>query len=195
MAYDDDEARSSRVVVETPTSTREVTQTETVRTPERDGISAPMVGVLVVVAIAVITILVIFFMGNQKNINDNANLAAQQQQQPPQTTIVQQPAAQQPPVIIQQPAAQQAPIVITQPAGGGTEAPANHDSAIQSSIDKQISEDSTLSSLGITATVIDGKVTLLGTVRTDALKNQVERVVKRLKGVREVDNQIVVAAA
>jgi hypothetical protein len=31
MAYDDEQARRSRVVVETPTSRREVTQTDTVR--------------------------------------------------------------------------------------------------------------------------------------------------------------------
>ena len=100
MSYDEEHARKSRVVVETPTERREVVQSQEVRTPDRSGVSAGMVGVLVVVAIALITILVLFWMSSQPTTDPNANLTAQQQ---PPTTIVQQPA-QQPPVIIQQPA-------------------------------------------------------------------------------------------
>jgi len=64
MAYDDEQARRSRVVVETPTSRREVTQTEAVRN-DRGGVSGATVGVIVVVAIALITILVLFLMNGQ----------------------------------------------------------------------------------------------------------------------------------
>ena len=39
---------------------------------------------------------------------------------------------------------------------------------------------------------VNGKVTLLGIVKTEALKTQVERVVKQVKGVKDVDNQITV---
>jgi len=35
---------------------------------------------------------------------------------------------------------------------------------------------------------------LIGTVKTEALKAQAERVVKQVKGVKEVDNQISVIA-
>jgi hypothetical protein len=189
MAYDEEQAKRSRVVVQTPTSRREVVESESVRAPERSGISAGMVGVLVVVAIALITILVLFWMSNQPTNDANANLAAQQQ--PPQTTIVQQPAAQQPPVIIQQPApvTQPAPVIVN-PAGGGTATNPNDDSTIQAAIDKQLADDPTFSSLGITATVMDGKVTLLGSVKNDGVKNQVEKMVRRIKGVKAVDNQI-----
>jgi BON domain len=190
MAYDEEHARKSRVVVETPTAKREVVHSEEVRTPDRSGVSAGMVGVLVVVAIALITILVLFWMSNQSTTDPNANLTAQQTQPP--TTIVQQPA-QQPPVIIQQPApvTQPAPIIISPgaPAGGST-MPANQDASVQTAIDKKIADDPTLSQLGITATVMDGKVTLLGTVRTEALKKQVEQAIEKIKGVRAVDNQI-----
>lgn len=194
MAYDEEQAKSSRVVVQTPGSRREVVESESVRAPERSGISAGMVGVLVVVAIALITILVLFWMSNQPTNDANANLAAQQQPAPPQTTIVQQPAAQQP-VIIQQPApvTQPAPIIVN-PAGGGTETNPNDDSTIQAAIDKQLADDPTLSTLGITATVMNGKVTLLGSVKNDGLKNQVEKMVRRIKGVKAVDNQISVIA-
>ena len=118
---------------------------------------------------------------------------------------MQQPApAQQPPVIIQQPApaTQPAqPIVVTPPAGGTT-APTtappaetvNMDSTIQAAVDKKISDDPDISTLGITASVLDGKVTLLGTVKTEALKTQVERLVKQVKGVKSVDNQLMVVA-
>jgi len=130
---------------------------------------------------------------------DNANVAATQ---PPPTTVVQQPApVQQPPVIVQQPApaTQPAPIIVTPPAGGSTSSTVptqsvNMDSTIQAAVDKKISDDPDISTLGITASVIDSKVTLLGTVKSEALKTQVERLVKQVKGVKSVDNQISVIA-
>src|SRR5215510_8654993 len=157
MAYDEEEARRSRVVVETPTERREVVHSQSVR--DNSGISAGMVGVLVVVAIALITMLVLFWMSSQPA-TDNANVAATQ---PPPTTVVQQPApAQQPPVIIQQPApaTQPAPIIVTPPAGGTTTTPVDVDS----------------------------------TVKTEELKTRIERMVKQVKGVKAVDNQISVTA-
>ena len=196
MAYDEEQAKRSRVVVETPTERREVVHSQSVR--DNSGISAGMVGVLVVVAIALITMLVLFWISSQPA-TDNANVAATQ---PPPTTVVQQPApVQQPPVIIQQPApaTQPAPIVVTPPAGGTTASsvPAesvNMDSTIQAAIDKKLSDDSEISALGITASVLNGKVMLLGTVKTEELKTRVERMVKQVKGVKEVDNQISVIA-
>jgi hypothetical protein len=195
MAYDDEQSRKSRVVVDTPTSRREVTQTDSVRN-DRGGISGATVGVIVVVAIALITIVVLFLMnGQQANVNDN--LAAQQAQQQP--VVVQQPAQQQPPVIIQQPAtaANQPPIIINQPATGSSApatAPANNsnDANVQMAVDKKIADDPILSTQGVTATVLDAKVTLTGTVKSEALKSQVDRAIRGVKGVKQVDNQIVV---
>ena len=195
MAYDEEQARRSRVVVETPNERREVVSSQSVRTPDNSGISAGMVGVLVVVAIALITMLVLFWMSSQPT-TDNANLAAQQ----PPTTVVQQPApAQQPPVIIQQPApvTQPAPIVVTPPAGGTTTMPAesaNMDSTIQAAVDKKLADDPEISTLGITATVLNSKVMLIGTVKTEEMKTRIERMVKQIKGVKAVDNQISVIA-
>jgi len=193
MAYDEEQARKSRVVVETPNERREVVHTQSVR--DNNGISAGMVGVLVVVAIALITMLVLFWMSSQPT-TDNANLAAQQP-----TTVVQQPApVQQPPVIVQQPApvtTQPAPIIVTPPAGGSTSTSTdsmNMDSTIQAAVDKKLSDDPELSQLGITASVVNGKVMLIGTVKTEALKAQIEKMVKQVKGVKAVDNQISVIA-
>jgi hypothetical protein len=137
---------------------------------------------------------------NQQQNNLNANTTAQQQ--PPQT-IIKQPAQQQPPVIVQQPApAQQAPVIINgqpapQTAGGGT-APAGNlnvpdDSGIQTAVDKKLNDDPALSSLGITATVVNGKVTLIGSVHSEREKAQVERTVRAVKGVKSVDNKIIVS--
>jgi hypothetical protein len=197
MAYDEEQARRSRVVVETPHERREVVHSQAVR--DNSGISAGMVGVLVVVAIALITMLVLFWMNSQPTTDDTAALNAQQQ-----PTVIQQPApAQQPPVIIQQPAppaTQQAPIIVTPPAGGSTvpsgsatTESVNMDSTIQMAIDKRLTEDPAFSSLGITASVINGKVMLIGTVKTESMKADVERMVKQIKGVKEVDNQIIVS--
>jgi BON domain-containing protein len=190
MSYDEQEAR--RVVVETPTTRREVTHTEAVR-GDRDGVSGATVGVIVVVAIALVTILILFLMSGQSNVA-NDNLALQQQPAQPTTTIVQQPAAQQPPVIIQQapPATQQAPIIITQPAtGGSTSGP--DDSTIQSEVDKRILDDPNLSTLGVTVSVIGGKATLMGTVKSESIKTQFERLVRSVRGVKDIDNQITVS--
>ena len=198
MAYDEEQAKRSRVVVETPTARREVVHSEAVRVPERSGISSATVGIVVVLAIALLTILVLFYMNRQSNDNANANLAAAQQPAPvPQTTIIQQPAPQQPPVIIQQPAPATQPVIINPavPAGGAATSGANvpDDSSIQAEIDKKIADDPALSTLGIIATVLNGKVTLVGAVKTETLKLQVERMVRRIKGVKAVDNQIIVA--
>lgn len=193
MAYEEEQAKRSRVVVETPTARREVVHSQSVRTPE-SGISAGMVGVLVVVAIALITILVLFWMNNQQTA-ENANMVAQQQQQPP-TVVQTAPAQQPPPVIIQQPAPaapQQAPIIISPPTGGTTDTSSpNNDASIQAAIDKKFTDDPNLSSLGITATVMNAKVTLIGTVKTEAMKSQIEKMVRNIKGVKELDNQITV---
>ena len=193
MSYDEEEARRSRVVVETPNERREVVHSQSVR--DNSGISAGMVGVLVVVAIALITMLVLFWMNSQPTTDENAALT----QQPP--TVIQQPApAQQPPVIIQQPApaTQPAPIIVTPPAGGST-SPAstttesvNMDANIQTAVDKRLADDPVYSTLGITASVLDGKVMLIGTVKTETLKGDIERAVKQIKGVKKVDNQIAI---
>lgn len=190
MAYDEEQARRSRVVVETPNERREVVHTQSVR--DNSGISAGMVGVLVVVAIALITMLVLFWMSSQTTTEENAALPAQQQ-----PTVIQQPApAQQPPVIIQQPApatTQPAPIIVAPPAGGTTAPAENMDSTIQAAIDKRLTDDPTFSSLDITASVVNGKVMLIGTVETQTLKSDIERAVRQVRGVKDIDNQIIVS--
>lgn len=189
MAYQEQQAESRRVVVETPSARREEVHSESVRYPERNGISGAALAAIVVGVIALATIAILFVMN--RNQQDVMNAETAQQQQQPQT-IVQQPA-QQPPIIVQQPApaSQPAPVIIngqTAPATSGSSGP--DDSSIQASVDKRLYDDPELKSLGITTIVLDGKATLTGTVKTEALKSQVERTVKSVRGVKSVDNQI-----
>jgi len=146
-----------------------------------------MIAVIVVGAIALATVIILFALNQQQQDTANANVA----DQPPQT-IIQQPAQQPPPVIIQQPApAGQAPVIINQPApasGGST----TDDSAIQAAIDKKLNDDPALSSLGVVVTFANGKATITGTVKTEAQKAQVQRAVWSVKGVKSIDNHIVV---
>jgi len=194
MAYQEREAEHRRIVVDTPNARREEVHTEARRYPERSsGVSGAALAAIVVGVIALAAIIILFVMNQQQNAV-NANVAAQQ---PPQT-VVQQPA-QQPPVIVQQPApATQPPVIIN----GGQSAPATSggmtssvpdDSGVQMAVDKKLNDDPQLSSLGISATVVNGKVTLLGMVHSQAEKSQVERAVRSVKGVKSVDNQITVS--
>ena len=190
MAYEEEQAKRSRVVVDTPTSRREVVEHQAVRRPEGSGTTGAMLAVIVIGAIALATVIILFAM-NQQQDTSNVNTASQ----PPQT-IVQQPA-QQPPVIVNEPApaAQPAPVIINPGAPGGTTmGNASADASIQAAIDKKLRDDPVLSTLGVTATFMDGKATLIGTVKTQMQKSQVERAVRSVKGVKAVDNQIIVSA-
>jgi hyperosmotically inducible protein len=197
MAYDDEQTRKSRVVVETPTARREVVRTETARIPERSGMSNGVVAALVIAAVALVTILFLFMMSRQTDDTTNANVALTQPTPLPQTTIVEQAPVQQPPIIIQQPAAapQQAPIIVSQPAPASEPARASgtDDATVQSNIQKRFSDDPIFSSLGLSVMVIDGKATLTGTVKSEAVKSQIERLVRSVRGVRDIDNQILVS--
>jgi hypothetical protein len=188
MAYEEEQAKRSRVVVETPSARREVVESHVARVPDRGGVSGGTVGVIVVLAVALVTILVLLLLSGRSTDNSNLDVVAQQPAPVPQTTIVQQPAPQQPPVIIQQPAPATQPVIVN-PSGGTTGA-GNNDSAIQADIEKALLDDSTLGGLGITVSVLEGKATLIGSVKTETLKADVERLVRRVRGVKSVDNQI-----
>lgn len=214
MSYDEEQQRKSRVVVQTPTSRREVVQTEIDRYPDgRGGVSTGVVAAVAIAAIAITALVVYFLMNSNNTANDNANVRTSTTTTTMQPTPVQQqpviiqqpaPAQQQPPVIVQQPAAAPPQTVIvpgpsTSTATTTSSVPAApksnvpDDMTIQTNVDKKLSNDQTFSALGITATVINGKVTLIGTVETPELKRQAESLVRNVRGVQKVDNQITVS--
>src|SRR5436305_10597801 len=159
MAHQEEEARRSRVVVNTPTSQREVVRSEAVKYPEREGVSGGVLAAIVVGVVALAAIAVLFLMNRQQQ-DANANVASQ----PPQTTIVQQPA-QQPPVVVQPPApaTQPAPVIFNNPpaSGGAAGLSSLDDGIVHAAVAKKLNNDPTLSTLGITATVLNGRVTLM----------------------------------
>jgi BON domain-containing protein len=195
-----EEQQRSRMVVETPTARREVVRTETTQVPERQGFSTGAVAAMVVAAVALVTILFLFLFNQQDQANRNVAVtpATTQQQQPP-IVIEQQPAPAQQPIVVQPPPAQ-APVIVTAPAtsapssGETSRSNGTDDLSIQTAIDKKILEDRTLAVLGITVVVIDGKATLNGGVSSQELKTHVEKLVKSVKGVRSVDNKLIVTA-
>jgi len=189
MAYQDEHGERRRIVVETPNERREVVHSEQVRHPQSSGVSGATLAAVVIVVIALAAVMILFVLNRQDTMNNNATA-----QQPPQT-IIQQPAQQpQPPIVVQEPApaTQPAPVIVNNPppAGGSTSGRVSDDSTIQTGIDKKLSDDPSLASLGITAVVLNGKVTLTGLVKTESQKAQVERTVRSVKGVKSIDNQI-----
>ncbi len=69
------------------------------------------------------------------------------------------------------------------------------DATIQASIEKALNADPTLSGVDLSTLVENGKVTIVGSVRSLELKQRAERLIRSLKGVSSVDNQLVITQA
>ena len=74
-----------------------------------------------------------------------------------------------------------------------TEAP--DDATIQSLIESTLAEDPNLAKLDVSTLVDNGKVTIVGSVRSADLKQRVERAIRSVKGVSGIDNQLVITQA
>ena len=77
----------------------------------------------------------------------------------------------------------------------GEVAPATDDASIQSRIDSSLAADATLTKLDVSTLVENGKVTIFGSVRSTELKQRVEKIIRSIKGVTTVNNQLVVNEA
>lgn len=189
-----EERVQKHVVVDSPGQRSEVLTERTERGPRESRSSTGTIAIVAVLAIAAIAV-VLYLVSNRnanESANRNANLAVASQAPPP-TTIVQQPA-QQAPVIIQQPApAQQAPVIIQQPAQPSQRenTSANDDANMQDIATKRLAED--LNMAGVVMTVTDARAVLTGTVNSAATKAKAEQIVKAVRGMKSVDNQIVVS--
>lgn len=204
MAHDEERQRKSRVVVETPNARREEYYTQTRRVPERQGFSTGMVATVALAAVAITALVVFLFMNMGSDATDtNINVSAAAPTPIPTvptpypTIPTPLPAMTQPPTVIVQPppvTTETAPVVITQPAPAATPAASAPptDADFESRINKALLDDAQLGSLGISVTVVNGRVTLTGTVASDDLKTRAARVATTVRGVRGVDNKIVV---
>ena len=207
MSQDEERQRKSRVVVETPNARREEYVTQTRRVPERQGVSTGVVATVALAAVAITALVVFLFMNMGSDATDaNVNISAATAPTPIPTVPTPYPTAptplpamtQPPTVIVQAPpvTTEPAPVIITQPPT--TTAPAANapptDADFESRINKALLDDAQLGSLGISVTVVNGRVTLTGTVASDDLKNRAARVASTVRGLRGVDNKIVVEA-
>lgn len=201
MNTDEGREQKTHVVVDTPTEHREVMTHRTESAPEPSGLSTGTIAIIAVVAITVIS-MVVYVVSNrnaERAADRNANLTAatlnNSQQNQPAPTIIQQPAAQpQQPVIIQQAPAQQQqqpPLIIQQaaPQPGGDNSGA--DATVQAAATQKLSENDGMAL--VTIRVSRGTATLSGTATSAALKSQAERVVRAVRGVTAVDNQITIS--
>ena len=186
-----EERVQKHVVVNSPGQRSEVLTERTQTGPRESRVSVGTVAIIAVLAIA--AIFVVIYLVNNRNANESANRntnldvasqTANHQQQPP--TIVQQPA-QQAPVIIQQPA-QPAAVIIQQPAQRDS---ASDDANMQDVATKRLLEETDLNAVSITIT--DARAFLTGTVNSTTARAKAERLVKEVRGVKSVDNKIVVS--
>ena len=183
-----EETVQKRVVVDRPYQRSEVVTERTERGPRESGLSVGTIAIIAILAIAAMA--AILYIVSNRNANEsanrNANLEVASQAQQP-ATIVQQPA-QQAPVIIQQPAAQPAPVIIQQPTLRDN---ASDDANMQEVATKRLGEETDMNAVSITIT--DSQAVLTGTVYSAATKAKAEQIVKAVRGVKSVDNKIVVS--
>jgi flagellar hook-associated protein FlgK len=187
------ETVQKHVVVNSPGQRREVLTERTQRGPRESGLSTGTIAIIAILAITAIA--AILYIVSNRNANEsanrNANLDVATSQAPP-TTVVQQPApAQQAPVIIQQPA-QQAPVIIQQPAQPSQRenTSANDDANMQDIATKRLTQEPDMA--GVVMTVTDARAFLTGTVNSEATRAKAEQIVKAVRGMKSVDNKIVV---
>ncbi len=191
-----EETVQKHVVVNSPYQRSEVLTERTERGPRESRLSGATIAIIAILAITAIA--AVLYIVSNRNANESANrntnldVASQTTSQQPPTTIVQQPA-QQAPVIIQQPA-QQAPVIIQQPAPPSQRenTSANDDANMQDIATKRLTEDPNMA--GVVMTVTDARAVLTGTVNSAATKAKAEQIVKAVRGVKSVDNQIVVSS-
>ena len=187
-----------RVVTDSPGERREIVTERSESMPRESGISAGMVAIIAIVAIFAVGAVIYFVSSRNANesANRNANLDLASQTnnaQAPPTTIVQQPAAPAP-VIIQQPAAaQQAPVIIQQPAQANSRDTAADDANMQEVATKRLTEEPGMASVSIS--INGAQAVLIGTVNSAVTKAKAERLIRAIRGVKSVDNQILVTGA
>jgi hypothetical protein len=181
------------LVVNSPGQRSEVLTERTEAGPREPRLSVGTIALIAVIAIAV-TGVVLFLVAN-KNTNEaanrNANLEAASQANSHQPNIIlQQPVPQPAPVIIQQPAGgQQAPVIIQQPNQRDS---VSDDANMQEIATRRLAEETDMKAVLITIT--DARAVLTGTANSSATKARAEELVKAVRGVKSVDNQIVVSS-
>jgi hyperosmotically inducible periplasmic protein len=190
-----EETVHKHIVVDVPGQRHEVLTERTVRGPEESRLST---GTIVIIALlAVVAVGSILYLVSNRNANESANRNANRDLAS-QASRDQAAAAAPAPVIIQQPAAPQAPVIIQQPVAVPAEQPAqpnprdsaSDDANMQEVATKRLSEELAMGSVSVN--ISDARAVLSGTVSSSDTKAKAEQVVKAVRGVKSVDNKIVV---
>lgn len=77
--------------------------------------------------------------------------------------------------------------------GGVTASETPDDSTIQAHIESALAADPSLSKLDISTLVENGKVTIVGSVRSAEMKLRVDKTIRSVKGVVTIDDQLVIS--
>jgi hypothetical protein len=173
----------SRIVVETQSRGQ---QRRTAGPPTRN--SEVWVALSVIVAALAATFVALYITSRPFD-PMNAGVEAQQVVPfGPSFTPSPKPSASTSPTPAQQPSVESSPPAAATPVQ-------LDDATIQSNIEKALSSDPALSGLDISTLVENGRVTIVGSVKSAEMKQRVEKAIGLLKGVNSVDNQLVITTA
>ena len=179
----------NRIVIETPSARYQRSGPSRGRGSSLAGREV-LVASSVVIAAALATFLALFVTSRPF---DPMNSTLAPQQAVPAGPVAMQPSPRQTPAAApsaqdQEAAAEQSPEITRETSRSIIP----DDAAIQADIEKALASDAALSRLDVSTLVETGRVTIVGSVRSPELKQRVEKVVRAVKGVSGVDNQLVV---
>ena len=181
--------RRNRIVIETPTARYRSARPEG-RGPGA-GTREVIVALSVIAAAALATFLALFLTSRPY---DPMNSTAEPVHTVPAGSLI-TPTPKPSPTISASPRPDQTAGATPLPEPSAEAASVSDDAAIQAQIERTLSADPTLSKLDVSTLVEGGKVTIVGSVRSTDLKQRVEKVLRSVKGVVSVDNQLVITEA
>jgi hypothetical protein len=186
----DHSRRRSRIVIETPTARNQRGARPVARQP-RPGGREVIVALTVIAAAALATFIALFL--TSRPYNPMTSTLAPVQAIPAGSLAT--PSPRMSPGTSPSPQHNQVSGATPSPETASETATIPDDAGIQSQIERTLAADPTLSKLDVSTLVENGKVTIVGSVRSTDLKQRVERVLRAVKGVISVDNQLVVTEA
>jgi hypothetical protein len=183
--------RPKRIVIETPATRNQRGAHPRGRQPSvwsREGIMA-----LSLIGAAALATFVALFLTSRPYDPMNSTLAPVQTV--PAGSLALQPSPKPSPTMSPSPKSNQAAAAAPSPEPASDTAAVPDDAGIQSQIERTLAADPTLSKLDVSTLVEAGKVTIVGSVHSADLKQRVEKILRSVKGVTGVDNQLVVTEA
>ena len=186
MSIDPKRQKKNRLVIETSSRSGAPSRRSSARVTGETVVAST-----VIAAAALATFLALFLTSRPY---DPMSSSTAPQQDVSQGPALPQPSLKPSPTATPAPQSSQSPLSVSEPTREVSKATPD-DATIESQIEKSLASDPLLSQLDVSTLVENGKVTLVGSVRSADQKLGVERVVRAIKGVLAVDNQLVVTAA